>query len=80
MFWSDFLFSTKISLVYFLRPEDDFPPVEMADDEGLLAVTSFLNKDRIKMPIKKGSFPGTMRDSLFCGGRQTREWYYFPRN
>lgn len=43
--------------MYFLRPEDDFPPVEMADDEGLLAVTSFLNKDRIKNAYQKGIFP-----------------------
>lgn len=54
MFWSDFfIFNKNFSRVFFLRPEDDFPPVEMADDEGLLAVTSFLNKDRIKCLSKR---------------------------
>ncbi len=43
--------------MYFLRPEDEFPPVEMADDEGLLAVTSFLDTERIRSAYKNGIFP-----------------------
>lgn len=43
--------------MYFLRPQDDFPPVEMADADGLLAVSSELSVNRLKSAYYQGIFP-----------------------
>ena len=43
--------------MYFLTPQDDFPPVDQANDDGFLAVTSELTVDRIKMAYYRGIFP-----------------------
>lgn len=43
--------------MYFLRPQDDFPPVEMTDEDGLLAVSSELSPKRLKSAYSKGIFP-----------------------
>lgn len=43
--------------MYFLRPQDDFPPVELASEDGLLAVSTELTPQRLKSAYYKGIFP-----------------------
>ncbi|AVR45037.1 leucyl/phenylalanyl-tRNA--protein transferase [Christiangramia fulva] len=43
--------------MYFLRPQDDFPPVELAGEDGLLAVSSNLTVKRLKEAYYSGIFP-----------------------
>ena len=43
--------------MYFLSPQDDFPPVDQANEDGFLAVTSELTVERIKMAYYSGIFP-----------------------
>jgi len=43
--------------VYFISPEQKFPPVELADEDGFLAVTRELSIDRILEAYHLGIFP-----------------------
>jgi len=43
--------------VYFIGPEQKFPPVELADEDGFLAVTRELSIDRILEAYHLGIFP-----------------------
>lgn len=43
--------------MYLLRPQDKFPPVEAATEEGLLAIGTELTVDRLKEAYTKGIFP-----------------------
>ncbi len=43
--------------MYFLRPQDDFPPVELASNDGLLAVSHELSVPRLKAAYRHGIFP-----------------------
>lgn len=43
--------------MYFIAPDQPFPPVSFADDEGLLAVSRDLSPQRLKDAYSKGIFP-----------------------
>lgn len=43
--------------MYFIYPEQELPPVTLADDEGLLAVGRDLSPERLKEAYYKGIFP-----------------------
>ncbi|MCM4156338.1 leucyl/phenylalanyl-tRNA--protein transferase [Gramella sp. AN32] len=43
--------------MYFVNPEDKFPPVELADEDGLLAVSTTLAVPQIKRAYLNGIFP-----------------------
>jgi leucyl/phenylalanyl-tRNA--protein transferase len=43
--------------VYFISPDQKFPPVELADEDGFLAVTRELSIDRILEAYHLGIFP-----------------------
>lgn len=43
--------------MYLLRPNDQFPPVEAAGEDGLLAIGTELTVERIKEAYIKGIFP-----------------------
>lgn len=43
--------------MYFISPEQKFPPVELADEDGFLAVTRELSIDRILEAYHLGIFP-----------------------
>lgn len=43
--------------MYFIQPDENFPPVTYADEEGLLAVGRDLSPARIKDAYYKGIFP-----------------------
>ncbi|TQI69599.1 leucyl/phenylalanyl-tRNA--protein transferase [Gramella sp. Hel_I_59] len=43
--------------MYFIGPEERFPPVELADEDGFLAVTRELSIDRILEAYHLGIFP-----------------------
>jgi len=43
--------------LYFIYPEQELPPVTLADDEGLLAVGRDLSPERLKEAYYKGIFP-----------------------
>ena len=50
--------------IYFLTDELYFPPVENANDEGLLAVGGDLSSERLLLAYKSGIFPWFNEDSL----------------
>ena len=43
--------------MYFIYPNQPFPPVSFADDDGLLAVSRDLSPERLKEAYYKGIFP-----------------------
>ncbi|CAL67986.1 leucyl/phenylalanyl-tRNA--protein transferase [Christiangramia forsetii] len=43
--------------MYFINPQEKFPPVSFADEDGLLAVTRDLSPDRLMEAYYKGIFP-----------------------
>lgn len=43
--------------MYFIGPNDPFPPVELSDDEGLLAVSRDMNTTQLKLAYLQGIFP-----------------------
>ncbi|MCM8569400.1 leucyl/phenylalanyl-tRNA--protein transferase [Gramella jeungdoensis] len=43
--------------MYFIGPADQFPPVSLADDDGLLAVGRDISPERLREAYYKGIFP-----------------------
>ena len=43
--------------MYFIEPEDNFPPVAIADEDGFLAVSKTLNVSQLKRAYLSGIFP-----------------------
>jgi len=43
--------------LYFVGPNEEFPPVSFADEDGLLAVSRELSPERLKEAYYKGIFP-----------------------
>lgn len=57
-FWPDFfIFNPKPAWMYFIGPQDSLPPVDFANEDGLLAVGRDLSPGRLKEAYYKGVFP-----------------------
>ena len=66
--------------VYRLTKELVFPPPELADDDGLLAVGGDLSVDRLVLAYSMGIFPWYSGKSPILGGRLIHAWSYFRKN
>ncbi|HEV8082798.1 MAG TPA: hypothetical protein VGP55_06340 [Chitinophagaceae bacterium] len=65
---------------FFITGEhSDFPSVELADQDGLLAIGGKFTFERLIDAYKKGIFRGTMLMSLYVGTVQIPGLFYFLR-
>jgi leucyl/phenylalanyl-tRNA--protein transferase len=67
----------KNSDIYFLTERLEFPPIDNANSEGLLAVGGDLSPERLLLAYKSGIFPWFNDDSLALWWIQG--WSYFPK-
>jgi len=64
--------------MYFLTKEIVFPPVEMADDDGLLAIGGDLSIERLLLAYKKGIFPWYNESEPVCWWCPHPRFVLFP--
>ena len=57
-----------------------FPPVSMADEDGILAMGGNLSTERLLLAYRNVFSPGTMMVNRFYGGAPTHALCYFPKN
>ena len=62
--------------LFVLEKEFAFPPVHLAEPDGLLAVGGDLSVDRLLIAYSKASFHG-MKANIYCGGALTHVLFYF---
>ena len=55
-----------------------FPPVEMADEDGLLAIGGDLNTERLLLAYHKGIFPWYNKDEPICWWSPDPRFVLFP--
>lgn len=66
--------------MYFIGPNDQFPPVSLADDDGLLAVGRDIGPERLKEAYYKGIFPWYNEDQPVLWWSPDPRFVLFPEN
>lgn len=66
--------------MYFIRPQDPFPPVQLSDAEGLLAVGRDLSPERLIDAYYKGIFPWYSEDQPVLWWSPDPRMVLFPEN
>jgi leucyl/phenylalanyl-tRNA--protein transferase len=64
--------------MFLLTDELIFPPAEMADEEGLLAIGGDLSTDRLLLAYKNGIFPWYNQDEPICWWSPNPRFVLFP--
>jgi leucyl/phenylalanyl-tRNA--protein transferase len=64
--------------MFILSEELIFPPVEMADEEGLLAIGGDLSQERLLLAYKNGIFPWYNEDEPICWWCPDPRFVLFP--
>lgn len=64
--------------MYLLSTELVFPPVEMADEDGLLAIGGDLGTERLLLAYSKGIFPWYNEDEPICWWSPDPRFVLFP--
>ena len=68
-----------LSLIMFLLNNDlIFPPVEMADEDGLLAIGGDLSNERLLLAYRKGIFPWYNEDEPICWWSPDPRFVLYP--
>ncbi len=57
-----------------------FPPVEMADEDGLLAIGGDLSTKRLLLAYQQGIFPWYSEQDPSAGGAPIPALFFFPMN
>ena len=68
-----------VLVMFVLTKEIIFPPVEMADEEGLLAFGGDLSTARLLLAYKKGIFPWYNEDEPICWWCPNPRFVLFPQ-
>ncbi|MBT8295974.1 MAG: leucyl/phenylalanyl-tRNA--protein transferase [Gramella sp.] len=66
--------------MYFIQPDENFPPVTYADEEGLLAVGRDLSPARLKEAYDQGIFPWYNEDQPVLWWSPDPRMVLFPEN
>ncbi|MBT8319859.1 MAG: leucyl/phenylalanyl-tRNA--protein transferase, partial [Gramella sp.] len=66
--------------MYFIQPDENFPPVTYADEEGLLAVGRDLSPTRLKEAYDQGIFPWYNEDQPVLWWSPDPRMVLFPEN
>ncbi|WP_190810844.1 leucyl/phenylalanyl-tRNA--protein transferase [Flagellimonas sp. S3867] len=66
--------------MFFLGDRLEFPPVEMANDDGLLAVGGDLSPERLLLAYKNGIFPWFNEDALILWWSPDPRMVLYPRD
>ncbi len=66
--------------MYFIREQDPFPPVELSDSEGLLAVGSDISPERLIDAYYKGIFPWYSEEQPVLWWSPDPRMVLFPEN
>lgn len=64
--------------MFLLTPEISFPPVELADEDGLLAMGGDLSTQRLLLAYKKGIFPWYNEGEPICWWSPHPRFVLFP--
>ena len=64
--------------MFLLTEELIFPPVEMADEDGLLAIGGDLSTERLLLAYRKGIFPWYSEDEPICWWTPDPRFILFP--
>jgi leucyl/phenylalanyl-tRNA---protein transferase len=65
--------------MFLLNSNITFPPVEAADEEGLLAIGGDLSSERLLLAYKKGIFPWYNQDEPICWWSPNPRFVLFPK-
>ena len=66
--------------MFVLTEENFFPPVEMADEDGMLAIGGDLSTQRLLLAYKKGIFPWYGKDEPICWWCPNPRFVLLPAN
>ncbi len=64
--------------MYLLNKELHFPPVEMADEDGLLAIGGDLSTERLLLAYRSGIFPWYNEDEPICWWSPNPRFVLYP--
>jgi len=64
--------------MYLLNEQLYFPPVEQADESGLLAIGGDLNPQRLLLAYRSGIFPWFNEDEPICWWSPNPRFVLFP--
>lgn len=64
--------------MFLLSEELIFPPVHLADEDGLLALGGELSPERLLLAYRSGIFPGMRKMNRFAGGALIPALYSSP--
>jgi leucyl/phenylalanyl-tRNA--protein transferase len=64
--------------MFFLNKDLIFPPVEMADEDGLLAIGGDLSTERLLLAYRKGIFPWYNEDEPICWWSPDPRFVLYP--